>query len=364
MPWSLADLLPPLLPHLAPALAAPSAIPPLQELAGRLAPIPRGGFECRLGDNPQVDLQQCVAVASDHAQALSRHVEKLVGAYGVDRRGWAALYQFILRWNDPTACLYHAIPELWLECDADATGGEAALPSLFFGLRPSAAACVDNCSVAESALTLLSGQAAWSAVAPNLRRCFDACPTDVFVSHIGLMLSRATDALRVNIKRLQPETLAGYLADVGWPGPIDEIADLMAVLAPQVDRVTVCLDIGRSVWPQVGLECVLQRQPPQEVRWYPFLTDLVERGWCTPAKRDALLAWPGQIDPTTATHPWPTPLLVASLVQPPDQFSVFERRLSHIKVVYRPQQIPEAKGYLWFSHEWLQPLSKEVAHDH
>ncbi|MCB0188929.1 MAG: hypothetical protein KDE31_31885, partial [Caldilineaceae bacterium] len=95
-------------------------------------------------------------------------------------------------------------------------------------------------------------------------------------------------------------------------------------------------------------------QPPQEQRWQAFLTYLVEHGLCTPEKCDALLAWSGESNPTTATTPWPASLIAAELVQPVHQFSSFERRLSHIKVVYRPGQPAAAKGYLWFNHRWHQ----------
>ena len=126
--------------------------------------------------------------------------------------------------------------------------------------------------------------------------------------------------------------------------------------------------MGRQIYPKIGLECILLKQPPQGPRWVSFLAYLVERGWCTPQKQAALLKWLGHTHPTTTAKPWPTHLITASLLQPPHRFSVFERRLSHIKIVYRPQcvhrpeirteaqndkkWVAEAKGYLWFSHEW------------
>ena len=397
MKSTLADTLQIVLPHLSPALAVPEAIASLQKTARLLAPIPRGGFECRLGSEPQVDLQQCIVAGNGEAALLREHLGGMINRDARTDKAWARLHDFITQWSEPSSDLHHEISEIWLEFDADFPKGSSdlPLPSLFFGLQQEATAIDKRLAVTERALDLLLGR---SYIPPstsypstsgyglssqqNWRRCFEACPEGVFISHIGVMISRPTEALRVNVKRLHPEMLIPYLEGVGWQGPTDELQRLMVELYDQVDRITVCLDVGRQIYPKIGLECILLKQPPQEPRWVSFLAYLVERGWCTPKKQAALLKWPGHSHPTTTAKPWPTHLITASLLQPPDRFSVFERRLSHIKIVYRPQcvhrpeirtearsfpllrpvltkegmtnkkWVAEAKGYLWFSHEW------------
>jgi hypothetical protein len=67
-----------------------------------------------------------------------------------------------------------------------------------------------------------------------------------------------------------------------------------------------------------------------------------------------LLVWPGVISPADADRPWPADLVRASLRRPADHFTLFERRLSHMKVVCAPGFPIEAKGYFGFEHNWLQ----------
>jgi len=79
-----------------------------------------------------------------------------------------------------------------------------------------------------------------------------------------------------------------------------------------------------------------------------FLGYLAARGFCEPRKREAILGWSGQTTPMNAEAPWPDHLIAASLLQPRNRFTLFNRRLAHIKLVWRPHGLPQAKGYLWY----------------
>jgi hypothetical protein len=125
-----------------------------------------------------------------------------------------------------------------------------------------------------------------------------------------------------------------------------------------VDGVTLCLDVGDAVGPRLGLECHLREQPAAEPRWERFLDDLVERGWCTPAKRAALLAWPGVTLPGEISDPWPAHLVHESLRQPADHLTSLDRRLNHVKLTYSPAQAIEAKAYFGFRHARLRPTAE------
>ncbi|MDB9373320.1 hypothetical protein PN464_08050, partial [Nodularia sphaerocarpa CS-585] len=237
-------------------------------------------------------------------------------------------------------------------------GGELPLPAIFFGLPQEVSPAVETYGIAVKSLNLLLGNLGWSGWQDNLYRCFAACPDGVFVSHIGVMLSRNSRALRVNVKRLQPNLLIPYLQQIGWQGETVKVAELMAELFALVDRITVCLDVGDQIYPQIGLECIFLNQPDSESRWAIFLDNLVARGLCEVQKREALLNWPGQINPLNSPAPWPHNLIAASVLQPRERFTVFERRLSHIKIVSQPQSTVLAKAYLWFQHQWLSGESK------
>jgi ubiquinone/menaquinone biosynthesis C-methylase UbiE len=341
-----------LLPYLTPALVQPPQISALKAMTAQMAPILRGGFECRLGDNaPQVDVQQCVISDADEPSVLRDHVKAFSAPTDI---GWAPLQSLLNQWADPDSPLQE-VPELWLEYDCPEVTDNLPLPSIFLALPSALSAKSNTYQMATQILDTLLGCSLWSGWQQSLYRCFAACPDGVFVSHIGVMLSRSIQALRINVKRLQPDFLIPYLQQLGWSGDTAAVEMLMTQLAAQVDRITVCLDVGIEINPQIGFECIFQQQPQQEPRWSMFLDYLLNQGYCTPTKGEALLNWPGT---TTPNHsPWPERLIGASLLQPSNRFTSFDRRLSHIKLVYHPQHPVKAKGYLWFAHQWLQPKS-------
>ncbi|MEB3826589.1 hypothetical protein [Phormidium sp. CCY1219] len=340
-----------LLPNLMPVLVGSDAVLALKSLAGNLAPILRGGFECRLNANaPQVDLQQCIVREERELALLREFVAAAIANKGISvDSGWGKLQVFLDEWQSSL----QGIPEIWLEFDVKSCSNFLPLPAIFFGLPQEVSPAVSTYPIAQKSLDLLLGKAGWREWQDNLDRCFSACPESVFVSHIGAMLSRNFPALRVNVKRLQPDGLIPYLQAVGWPGETTELEALMKELFALCDRITVCLDVGNKIYPQIGLECIFLKQPPSEPRWSILLDYLVELGLCERKKGEALLNWPGQTHPMNSQAVWPRKLIAASLLQPRERFTVFDRRLSHIKISWRSPCNLEAKAYLWFEHQWL-----------
>ncbi len=342
---TLAESLEILLPSLGSTFIGPSARQRLRALAGHLAPMARGGFECRLSPRAsQVDLQQCVVPDDESLMEWQASI--------ATSPGWSPLRHFLAAWLKPSSRLHDHISEIWLEFDVNHVATSLPLPAMFFGLPQDVSPAVDTYKIAAQCLDLLLGQS-WYDWQELLYRCFAACPDGVFISHIGVMLSRNAPALRVNVKRLQPHLLAPYLQQIRWQGSIREATALMTQWSAFVDRITVCLDVGQHVYPQIGFECILLNQPQSHSRWAMFLEALVKQGLCAPDKPSALLDWPGQTTPMNALAPWPSHLIAASLFQPKDVFTSFDRRLSHIKLAWHPERALEAKAYLWFQHQWI-----------
>ncbi|MDJ1168789.1 hypothetical protein PMG71_05070 [Roseofilum sp. BLCC_M154] len=339
-----------LLPHLVPKLVAPDAIWGLKALTDNLAPILRGGFECRLSsDTSQVDFQQCIIRDESQLKSLQQAMAIATGQSIPTDARWSQLQNFLAQWE----LSLHEIPEIWLEYDRDNSSDFLPLPAIFVGFPQEKNPTVDTYAIATKSLNLLLDCSVWHKWQDNLERCFRACPHGVFVSHIGVMLSRNSPALRVNVKHLQPDALVDYLQEIGWQQDTQELQALMKQLLEFVDLLTVCLDVGQLIYPQIGLECILHGQPPHESRWAMLLDFLVKRGLCLPEKQEALLTWPGQTTPVNAQASWPSQLIVASLLQSKECFTLFDRRLSHLKLVYRPQSPLEAKAYLWFEHKFV-----------
>jgi hypothetical protein len=357
MKYTLADSLDILLPNLFPVVVSPVEVPQLRGLARLLPPIHRGIFECRLnGNTSQVDLSQSILVRESESALL---IEWITGVISTSDRpvhpAWSLVRDFCIRWADSSSPLHDSVRNIWLEFDLDGLTPSLPPPSLFIGLRRETSAS-EAYIVAEKALDMFLGESGLIPLRDNLHRCFETCPDIAFVNQVGVMLSRRTDALRVCIQDLAPNQIIPYLLQVGWPRPVDELEHLMAGLISFSDHIImVDIDVSARVHPKVGLEFSVEHKPENKPRWAAFLDDLVERELCTSEKKDALLAWPGVAEPPKSSAPWPMPLIIESLSQPPDCFSVFTRLLSHVKIVYQPQQPFEAKGYLSFEHIWLQP---------
>jgi hypothetical protein len=349
MAATLADSLEVVLPEVPAALVPQSFHDDLRALARKLPPVPRCGFEVRLGASPEVDFQQNIVHRDSEPGTLLAHVSRSAG----NGLAWGRLEGFLTGWTDASSVLHAGIKDLWLELDRR----PATSLSVFVGLPRAPTPAADSMILVGEALDRLASPAVWSRWRATLERCLDACRDGTYISHIGLMLGRATPGLRLNVKRLEPDDVGDYLQRVGWPGDADEPLELFRRLHPHVDLVAPCLDVAEHVGERIGFECHLERQPPAESRWEALLDELVGSGWCTSEKRDALLAWPGRVVPGHGTPTWPPELVRASLRQPADHFTSFVRQLSHVKVVYEPGRAVEAKGYFGFLHSWLRPAS-------
>ncbi|MEC4990302.1 MAG: hypothetical protein SAJ37_16345, partial [Oscillatoria sp. PMC 1068.18] len=189
----------------------------------------------------------------------------------------------------------------------------------------------------------------------NLSNCFTACKTPARITHLGMMLSRQTEGLRINITKIYPQQIVSYLERVGYPSDLEPIELLVIKLLKSVDYFRLCLNVGDTIDAKVGLECFMNPKPKLSLRWSEFLDNLVNEGLCSAEKQQALLNWIGNTTPQTSSQPWLSDLIAESCLKPPNQFSSFARIISHLKFVYSPPNLLETKAYFGFYHQWLQP---------
>lgn len=343
-----------LVPNLLPELISSAEVTNLKSLAGHLPPILQGGFECRLiGDSSQVDLQQCIQSTGSEREILKEYIAKVIDRGITSDSPWLKLQDFLRSWSQPDSLLNRNITEIWLEFDNQDTGASLPTPAIFLGFPQKVLPSAEIYPTLEKSLNLLLGESIWKPWQDNLKRCFEACSEPVFISHVGIMLSRNTPALRVNIKRLQSDTLMPYLQEIGWQNETESLDALARQLFPLVERITVCLDVGNKIYPKLGLECIFLHQPPEETRWEKLIEYLVAQKLCKPAKKETLLNWVGKTTPVNTKASWPSQLIIESLLKPTHLFTVFDRRLSHLKITWQPNHSLEAKAYLSFQHYWL-----------
>jgi Prenyltransferase and squalene oxidase repeat len=312
----------------------------LERMARRMAPIPRIALEGRLADvRPRIDVQQCIRRQGGEPEVLRDFV-------WTTGDGRSPLGRFCAAWADPATDVHAGVAEVFLEYDVDAGGGIEPKPSVFFALDHADPATP---AAAQPALELLVAPPRW--LSDQLRQCFAACPPNARVAYIGAMIGRPAQELRVNVKGLHLADLEPFLEAVGWPGSRPAVRRWAAWAYDRADRVTVCLDVGSTIQPQLGLECMLSLQPAVEPRWEALLGELTTDERCSATNAGAFLSLPGVLHPHETPVPWPAPWIVATLRAPIDCFSTTERRLSHVKCTILGEDV-SFKGYWGAGHVW------------
>ncbi|MCP3102947.1 hypothetical protein LZ198_29120 [Myxococcus sp. K15C18031901] len=254
---------------------------------------------------------------------------------------WRSITTFARQWVDPGSLLHQGVDSFWLEFDVAGPPPEPPAPVVFFcpeemplphDTATGHQARRRHQDIATAALSTLSDGALADETLRNVRACIDALPAGSQPFALGILRSRQLDTVRFCAKDIPVHGMRDYLAAVGWEGPREDFDALLDWLGPLADRFVLDFDVGSRVLPTVGLEVSFhhRRQPPTEPRWSPLLDALVARGLCRPDKREALLAWPGQV-PCTEDFGHEV------------REGRFDKRLSHLKLSLKPQL--EAKAY-------------------
>ncbi|HKH45277.1 MAG TPA: hypothetical protein VKM72_11480 [Thermoanaerobaculia bacterium] len=170
-------------------------------------------------------------------------------------------------------------------------------------------------------------------------RCLAEIPPPARLLYLFDLSARGTRALRLEILGLAPDAASAYFQRVA-PGLAPAVADAAPLLAG-AERPHLSFDVGpEGIGPRAGLEGSFVKGPHREPRWRELFDRLVDRGLCTPEKRDAVFAWPGQETFWSAPGRWPA--------EAAGTRGVCVRALSHVKIVARADRAPEAKVYLLF----------------
>jgi hypothetical protein len=308
-------------PHLVEPLFQPPAVARLHSLAANLPGDCSGVLELRLAPGPSiVDL------------SLPLFAPAQVPTFA-EQTSSSHLRSFLRSWSDP-AGPFHCLSSIWLEFDLDREPQGLPVPIICAKLQSDCGRdWVLDCLIpALHERPLSSAQRRWVAL------CLQEIPAPATLLYVFSLLSRGSDAVRLEIFGLDAAGIVAYLERIG-PGLVPWVRETAALFAG-VERIHLSLDIGSEIQPRIGIEGSFSRLPRREPRWRELFDRLVDRGFCAPEKRDAALAWPGYDNFWTAPERWP------AKPRPAAGFCV--RRLSHVKVVCRPDREPEAKVYLTF----------------
>ena len=266
------------------------------------------GFEFRLGDaDPAADV--CVPVASDVAAAATRELPLtrrfIREAHGGARLppSRAALARCVAEFGRPDSAPAGWAQGVLLEYDVIASGAGGSTPGIYFAVRRKpgpAGRDVQESARCDIARTLANA-CGWPADAAERReveRAFDVLPRGAVIRQAGAMPDRAARAIRLLAVGVEEAETPAFLTRLGWPGPVTRAAGLLADLRAVHSGFALSFDVtARGPGPRLGLELYAKGgrgwQHTTRGDWRPCVTRLAERGWCTAAKAQGLLAWPG-----------------------------------------------------------------------
>ncbi|HEX2080405.1 MAG TPA: hypothetical protein VHG08_22070 [Longimicrobium sp.] len=320
-------------------------------VAGRIpAPLTRAAYlECRLREGPDpVDL--IFRVEREGAEILAgRNPVISAGHLRGCGPAWEKVAALCGAWLDGRHPGWALVRHLWLELDLDAPAAPGAppvpSPSVFLALEDDATVGMETVALLDVLCALLEPLAPGGMDADSRRRVrgvLERRPPGAAVPYAGIMLSRARQAVRIYLSRVDAQAVPGLLDRVGWPE--DQARDAAGVLAEVAAGETpplgmLHLDVLEgALLPRLGLEYTLERraQVRGELVERAFLDRLVECGLCRPERRDALLAWPGYEVRTLRHELWPSWLI---------------RRVNCVKLVHEPDREAQAKAYLLAFHQ-------------
>lgn len=323
----------------------------LKKAADFFPPIIRFGLECRLNHHDQVDLQFCIRRDEDDLNALSDWFQnKFTG----DHQEHKKIIHFLKKWADKSSAYHEKITEVFLELDVLPSGIKT--PLLFFELQPG----LTDVQLKDFSFPILKETLGENRTFFRLfEKIIYACPAPAFIAYLGILFSRDIDVLRVNIKKLPVAAVAPFLKKIGyaWTGP--ELDRWISFVYGYADRVTLCIDIGKEVFPKIGFECFWNEQPPKETYWRYFMEKLNTHNHYQQDKIEAVLNWDKEIFPGQINN-WPEHLWLASLSKPENEFTFLKKWISHLKLTYCPVKGVDLKAYLGYESLWK--LKKTLNH--
>jgi hypothetical protein len=200
---------------------------------------------------------------------------------------WQNIRTFCSALSESDSKFKDSIPYLWLEFDIR-DQQQIPSPLIFLGIPHH---CCEEVAWLIPVLEML-GDSITDPFLEILKKSFRFAASSTKGFEIALMLSRNTDMARLVFHGVD-DTILSLLTDLGY-GETSHLKRIMADLAELKAHITVDIDAGKTIGPKIGLECqfsgnVRMDQP----LWEKAFDYVVSHGYCTPAKREAILRWPG-----------------------------------------------------------------------
>lgn len=336
-------------PLINPTLISPEYVCAIRRLAGIFPTFVNNafGFESRLSSTEQrTDFALNMTPKGCELFAQNQFYQSLPQISG-EKTKWNQISHFFQEWGKTNKSPFADASSVWLEFDVDRLSPEQLVPSIIlfgYSLEHNQSKMVVHRPLewlTGTALPILRGSPLPDYLERNFLHCIElAMPATYF--QVGTMLSRKIDVLRLCVFNITGEGIIKYLSRIGLHDSINEIEQAISDFSGLVDSMCLHVDVGKTIYPRIGLELLYdnlhpwKRQPEKETRWFQLFDKLVARGLCTPEKREALLRWPGYERISQSSQEQEFNSMSHGLLL---------RGLQHIKLVFSPNQPPEAKAY-------------------
>lgn len=341
--------------HLLPSeLVAAGALTTARVMAESLPDVMSAyGLEMRLNAPPgQLDLAGAVRQRDGASSAVSQFLHKTASTNGLEEHSWRRLEGFFTDWSNPNSPMHEAISHVWLEYDLGDVPAAVSYPGMFFAFNEKTFWCNEEKAEAvihQSLQHLLGDSNLAQKRARQLLNLRRELPKGSEIVHLGVMLSRGENSVRMVFRPGSADAVTSFLESVAWRGSMAAIRDTIVAFQPFASPSLVHIEVGDELSSRADVEyrtAGMKREGCHEL-----LNILVRRGLCCPLKQAGLETWIGW-----SFSEW---LQIAP--------AVIWRTLHHLKLSFKKNRDPIAKAYLWIGAgqdplEWLAERAMEPSH--
>jgi len=308
------------------------------------------GFETRLGStDASSDYLFAVSSKNMERDALMRFLKYEIPDDLKNKSEWRNLFNFTMKWSDSESDIYKNVLGLWLEFDTAKLSENYEIPNVFLQIRKTRIDTYEDEQkfkwVILQALPLLTGESLPKKIEENLINALKKLPKETSLIHVGTMLSRKAYGVRIVINRIKPEQIIPYLKSIGYNSETSELNQTINEISKYSSRLILHINIGEKIDSKVGIECSFAEDKYHlQNEWKNLFDYLENKGLCIREKREALLDFPGVAQENDDEFNFET-YMVAPKIDHNNYSSALVRYLSHIKIVYKPNEGFEAKAY-------------------
>jgi hypothetical protein len=315
--------------HLAPALASSTSTGRIERLAG-LLPVALDEclcLEAGLGQRTlPIDFGLLCTRRSSGADILAGRSSVDLPDELLASHAWQTVRRFSREWTEPGSAVEAHITDIWIEFEMGRAEPELA-PTIFISAgigrhQP------DDVSWLRPVLESLDVPAAGSLLR-TLQQYRPLALQNGF--HLGVCCAPGTTTARLVFYGVTDDALA-WLAGAGV-AHIAPLRDIARELRALTDIISIGITLEAAGDCDLTLECKFEETVRIDKARCGRLLDRFEAlGCCTPAQRDALLAWPGGSVERLAHRMLPATVL---------------RKISHFELIRRTDATLDAKAYLF-----------------